>query len=384
LAALSLCLTAGVITAAPAQACAGLVTPGGSVRLLRTGTLAAFHNGVEHYVTSFKFEGGGAEFGSIVPLPGIPSDVVRGGDWTLQRLDREVNPQVAFATAAGASADRAAAPAEVVYETRIDALDITILKGGGRSVGDWARQHGFQLTPDAPELLDFYASRSPIFMAARFDADAARQRGQEQGDGTPIHLTIPLENPWVPLRILGLGNERDALVDADVFLLNDARPALLPTPGTGLGSGMVVLRDEPASPELLADLRADKGMEWVPEHMWFTAFRVGERTDRLRYDLAVDASGRGKPSLVAAGLRRPARPAPVTTVRPPTTPPPTTTTVAPTPPTVPDAEFAAPRPAAHHSDREAPVAGLAVATMGVLALAVATTGVFRRQRARAR
>src|SRR4051794_38255656 len=82
----------GGLVAGPASACAGLVTPGGNVRLVRTGTLAAYHGGVEHYITSFQFEGGGAEFGSIVPLPGIPSNVERAGDWTLQRLDRELNP----------------------------------------------------------------------------------------------------------------------------------------------------------------------------------------------------------------------------------------------------------------------------------------------------
>src|SRR4051812_11782720 len=46
------------LTASPVAACAGLVTPGGNVKLVRTGTLAAYHAGVEHYVTSFKFEGG--------------------------------------------------------------------------------------------------------------------------------------------------------------------------------------------------------------------------------------------------------------------------------------------------------------------------------------
>jgi hypothetical protein len=375
-------MSIGVISAGPAQACAGLVTPGGTVRLLRTGTLAAYHAGVEHYVTSFRFEGGGAEFGSIVPLPAIPTNVERGGDWTLQRLDREVNPQPAVAAAGRADTLAAASSAEVVYETRIDALDITILKGGGTSVGDWAREHGFQLTPDAPTVLDFYARRSPIFMAARFDAAAARDRGQQQGDGTPIHLTIPVRNPWVPLRILGLGNHGDNQIDADVYVLTDTHPTLLPDPGSALGAGLVPLRDEQASDQLLADLRSDKGMEWVPPHMWFTAFRVGERTDRLRYDLAVDASGRGRPSWVAAGLRRP-RPAPPTTVA--TTIPPTTLATAP-PATVPDLTFAAPIEAAQHSDRPArvPDVDLAVATMGVLAAAAATTAVLRRRRTRTR
>ena len=276
----------------------------------------------------------------------------------------------------------ASAKAEVVYETRIDALDITILKGGGASVGDWAREHGFRLTPDAPEVLDFYARRSPIFMAARFDAAAARDRGQEQGDGTPIHLTMPVSNPWVPLRILGLGNEADRRIDADVFLLTDKRPSLLPNPGSSLGAGLVPFRDEQASDQLLADLRSDKGMDWVPQSMWFTAFRVDERADRLSYDLAIDASGRSRPSLVAAGLRRPARPAPPTTVGTTTAP---TTTIAPAPTaTVPELTFAAPIETAQGTDRErrTSAADLGVATLAVLAASAATAGVLRRRRAR--
>ena len=377
-------LITSVLIAGPAAACAGLVTPGGNVRLVRTGTLAAYHAGVEHYITSFRFEGGGAEFGSIVPLPGIPTDVERGGDWTLQRLDREVNPPPEVQAGAPAGAGAAAEAATVIEETRIDALDITILKGGGASVGDWARQHGYRLTPDAPEVLDFYAERSPIFMAARFDAQAARDRGQQEGDGTPIHLTIPVANPWVPLRILGLGDSADTKIDADVYLLTDRTPALLPQPGTPLGFGLIPLRSEQASPQLLSDLRTDKGMEWVPQTMWFTAFRVGELAGRLRYDLAVDASGRGRPSLVAAGLRRPAAPAPQP-AHPPTTVAPTST-VAPT--TVTSAPELALGPAPDQaieptraSTEAAPVdLGLAAAGVGALAGAAVAAAVVTRRR----
>ena len=81
-----------MILAAPAAACGGLIGPNGAVNLLRTTTFAGYHDGVEHYVTAFAFAGGGGAFGSITPLPGIPTDVVRGGDWTLQRLVRETDP----------------------------------------------------------------------------------------------------------------------------------------------------------------------------------------------------------------------------------------------------------------------------------------------------
>ena len=217
-----------LITAAPVLGCGGLIGPNGAVNLLRTTTFAGYHGGVEHYVTSFEFAGGGGAFGSITPLPDIPNKVERGGDWTLQRLIRETDPAPATLDAFANVGQELRGEAEVLLETTIDALDITILRGGGDEVGLWAKNHGFRLPPDSPEVLDFYAERSPIFMAAAFDADAAAARGQAIGDGTPIHLTIPTDNPWVPLRILALGKAAAETVQADVYLLTDERPALLP------------------------------------------------------------------------------------------------------------------------------------------------------------
>ncbi|MGH2380611.1 MAG: DUF2330 domain-containing protein [Candidatus Limnocylindria bacterium] len=300
---LAVAVAALLITSAPTLACGGLIGPNGAVNLLRTTTFAGYHDGVEHYVTSFEFAGGGGAFGSITPLPGIPTDVVRGGDWTLQRLIRETDPvdDLAFrAVAAGESA--AADEAEVILETTIDALDITILRGGGDEVGLWAKNHGFRLPPDAPEVLDFYADRSPIFMAAAFDAGAAAARGQALGDGTPVHLTIPTDNPWVPLRILGLGKADGELVDADVYLLTDIRPVLLPKAGAFAESdGLILDHSAAATESLLADLRSDVGMEWVPDEAWLTKVVVDSEAGDLDFDLAIDASGAGRPSAIDAG-----------------------------------------------------------------------------------
>jgi hypothetical protein len=297
-----------VLGAGPALACGGLIGRNGSVNLVRTTTLAAWHDGVEHYVTAFKFAGAGGEFGSIIPLPGVPTNVERGGDWTLQRLVREVTPQPEFARAVSATSASAAADAQVLLETRIDALDVTVLKGGGQAVGEWATKNGFLLTPDTPEVLDFYARRSPIFLAARFNGEAAKQKGVAIGDGTPVHITIPTENPWVPLRILSVGRRPAERINADVFLLTDKRPAVLPG---DTAPGLVLDRQEPASSRLLTDLRTDKGMEWVPQSMWLSYLKVDALPSQLTYDLAVDATGAGKPSPEAAGFEagRPAPPA---------------------------------------------------------------------------
>jgi hypothetical protein len=293
-----------LLTAAPALACGGLIGPNGAVNLLRTTTFAGYHDGVEHYVTAFQFAGGGGAFGSITPLPGIPTNVERGGDWTLQRLVIETSPQPEGAFLALGAAASSRDSAEVLLETRIDALDITILRGGGDEVGIWAKENGFRLPPDAPEVLDFYAERSPIFMAASFDADAAAERGQAIGDGTPVHLTIPTDNPWVPLRILGLGKSGAETVEADVFLLTDVRPAMLPNPSDLLAnSGLALDHSAAASSQLLADLRSDEGMEWIPERAWLSKIRIDVSAATLRYDLAIDVSGRGTPSLQDAGFK---------------------------------------------------------------------------------
>ncbi|MGH2472541.1 MAG: DUF2330 domain-containing protein [Candidatus Limnocylindria bacterium] len=293
-----------IATTQPAAACAGLIGPNGAVNLLRTTTFAGYHNGIEHYVTSFQFAGGSGQFGSLIPLPGVPDKVEKGGAWTLQRLIRETRPVVLDAAFRSAQAAPAAGKAQVILEVRIDALDITVLKGGGAEVGQWATEHGFRLPPAAPEVLDFYANRSPIFLAAVFDADAAKARGQQIGDGTPVHVTIPTANPWVPLRILGLGKNADDRIDADVYLLTDKRPALLPYP---FANGMRLDHSAVATTSLLDDLRSDKGMEWVPQTGWLSKVAIDASASQLTYDLAVDAKGTS-PSRVAAGLEAPPSP----------------------------------------------------------------------------
>jgi hypothetical protein len=232
----------------------------------------------------------------------VPSSVEKGGDWTLQRLVRETEP-VAEADFLRLSAASAPGSAEELMKVRIDALDITVLRGGSAAVGQWASDHGFRLPPDAPEVLDFYAARSPIFLAAVFDADAATERGQAVGDGTPVHITIPTDNPWVPLRILALGKTAAERVEADVYLLTDRAPALLPSPDGN--NGLTLGHSAAATESLLTDLRSDRGMDWVPTDAWLSKVRIDAAAPQLAFDLAIDASGAGQPSRVAAGLDLP-------------------------------------------------------------------------------
>ena len=284
-----------IVPTAVAWACGGLVNPNGTVSLVRTTTLAGYRYGVEHYITAFEFQGGDQEFGSIVPLPDIPSKVRRGGDWTLQRLVREVTPPAPTSDGAG---EAQSGSAEELYETEIDSVKITILRGGGDAVGKWAKENGFALTPDAPEVLDHYARMSKIFMAARFDPKDAEESGKQAGDAVPIHLNIPTDDPWVPFRILALGQDRSTIVEADIFLLTKREPSLRPAPkDPGASSGTILERSERASSDLLRDLRSDRGarrgMKWVDRRkMWLTYLRINEEARDLTYDLSAHVPSR--------------------------------------------------------------------------------------------
>jgi Uncharacterized protein conserved in bacteria (DUF2330) len=300
IAAAALVLPVVVVSAAPAGACGGLVGENGTIELVRTTTLAAYSGGIERYVTAFEFAGEGAEVGSLTPLPDVPTEVTRAGDWTLQRLAQEVAPPPPDSAASVGDASAASGELEIVLETQVDALDITVIKGGGDEVGQWAIDNGFLLTPDAPEMLDYYAERSPVFMAAKFDATRAAELDQAAGDSTPIMATIPTDDPWVPVRILGLGLDGGRSIEADVFLLTDDEPTLLAG-----GTGMTLARSEEANDLLLDDLRSDVGMGWVPEDMWLSYLTVDAPAAELDYDLAVSTRPGVTPSLADAGVSAP-------------------------------------------------------------------------------
>ncbi|NNE75279.1 MAG: DUF2330 domain-containing protein [Acidimicrobiales bacterium] len=292
-------VTAMVALAPAAAACGFLVSANGSVKLLKTTTFVAWEDGIERYITNFAFEGDAEAFGTLIPLPAEPTDVQRAGDWTLQRLVREVSPPVDRELAAPALDFLAAegGRVEVILETKIDSLEVIVLKGGGQDVLAWVNDNGFNL-PEGPEtdhMLAYYGDRSPYFLAARFDADAAAADDFQSGDGIPVQITIPIDRPWVPLHILHGATPDQQVIEADVFLLTPDEPRLL------YGAGLNTVRSEPANDLLLDDLRSDQNMEWIPDSGWFTYLELDTKAGNLTYDLAISVDG-SQPSAVDAGL----------------------------------------------------------------------------------
>jgi len=285
--------------AAPAAACGGLVAPNGAVRLQRATTLVAWHDGVEHYLTSFTYEGDVSSVGYIVPLPSAPIEpVVAGGAWTLQRLERETHPapkNERFGLAAPSAAD---AGVQVLQQVQIDALNVTVVKGAGDDVLQWATGNGFSIEGDTRTHLLAYSRATPYFVAAKYDTAAAKARHQNSGDGTPVLITMRTAHPWVPFEVLALDGQQ---VQADLFLLSDT-PLYTSDVGAVIGQSSVgsevanapgfrMSFQERMNDALYHDLSTDRNMSWVPRDSWLTYLELNAPEEKVGYDMGVSSAG---------------------------------------------------------------------------------------------
>ncbi len=289
-----------VFQAFPALACGGLIAPDGDVRLARATTFVAWHNGIEYYLTTFTYQetntNSGASVGWIVPLPAVPLKIEEGGAWTLQRLNLETHPIVPNADLfAGV---QSASTAQVLQQVKIEALNITVLRGSGQAVLDWAKSNGFTVTGDTRTHLLMYAKGSPIFMAAKYDTAAARARHQIQGDGAPILITMRTPHLWVPLEVLALDGQQ---VQADIYLMTD-EPVNTSDVGAAIGQspvgteipgakGFTVAFQEKMNPTLFHDLSSDRNMGWVWQNSWVTYLSLDAPDTTVTYDLGIAPNG---------------------------------------------------------------------------------------------
>ncbi len=283
--------------ALPASACGSLLAPNGAIRLARASTLVAWHDGVERYMTSFTYQGDVTNLGWIVPLPTVPDKIEEGGGWTLQRLVRETHPvpvdDRVFAGAAGTPSQ-----AQVLQQVRVQALDITVVKGSGEEIINWATGNGFYLSDETRGHLLGYAKGSSIFMAAKYDTAAAKARGQLSGDGAPVLITMRTAHPWIPLEVLALEGQQ---VQADLYLLTD-EPLFTTDLGATIGQSSVgaevpgapgfrMAFQERMNPALYHDLSTDKNMGWVRSDGWLTYMSLDAPEPAVTYDMGVSATG---------------------------------------------------------------------------------------------
>ncbi len=286
-----------LLSAQSAFACGGLIAPDGDVRLDRASTLIAWHNGIEHYLTSFSYQGTEKNVGWIVPLPAVPEKIEDGGAWTLQRLNLESHPipQPLFSVRA---ATTSSSSAQVLQQVQIEALNVTVIKGSGEEIVNWATQNGFFLNNETHAHLLMYAKGSPIFMAAKYNTQLAADRHQLEGDGVPLLITMKTAHPWVPLEVLALDGQQ---VQADLYFLTDM-PLNTSDLNAHIGqsavgssvpgaTGLQLQFQEKMPAQLYQDLAGDRNMSWVWPDSWFTYMSLNAPSEQVTYDLGISSDG---------------------------------------------------------------------------------------------
>lgn len=282
-----------VVMSPAALACGFLVAENGAIRLdTFTAASVLTEEGDAHYVTAFSFNGSPESFGAVIPLPDIPYEVEKAPGWFLQRLVIETTPPTPVAD--GFAEVAAEAGAEVIAEYEVDSLDITILRGGGADVLAWADDNGFDLgvadgdpedLSDAVAMLEFYAERSPIFAAIRFDNERAIEQELQSGEGTPVRFSFhDQDQAWIPVKVLGFDKPGEEIVVADLFLMTPGQPTVLG--GLVPGTDITFQRAYGPGSDLVFDLTDDERAEWIPTS--FTLTRVDVRTEQrlLEWDIA--------------------------------------------------------------------------------------------------
>jgi hypothetical protein len=283
--------------ALPAAACGGLIAPNGAIRLERATTLVAWHDGVERYMTSFSYNGTASSFGWIVPLPAVPVKVEEGGGWTLQRLFRETHPQPAILDLPLGAVQADSKSVEVLQQVQVRALDITVLRGSGQGVLDWAASNGFAIDAETRAHVLQYAKGSPVFMAAKYNAGRAQQQRLIFGDGAPVLITLKVPHPWIPFEVLAAGQQ----VQADLYMLSDNPVntsewrALIGASGVGTtipgAEGFTLQFQERMTDSLYHDLSTDKNMGWVRRDSWLTYLSLNAPDEKVTYDMSVTPMG---------------------------------------------------------------------------------------------
>jgi Uncharacterized protein conserved in bacteria (DUF2330) len=232
-----------------------------------------------------------------VPLPAVPEKVEEGGGWTLQRLFRETHPQPPILDFGFAPKALSAGSAVVLQQVQIRALDITVMRGSGQGVLDWAASNGFAVDAETRAHVLQYAKGSPIFMAAKYNAGRAQKQRLLFGDGAPVLITMKIAHPWIPFEVLAAGQQ----VQADLYLLSD-KPvntsewrALIGASGVGTtvpgAEGFTLAFQEKMTDSLYHDLSTDKNMGWVRSDSWLTYLSLNAPDSKVTYDMSVTPMG---------------------------------------------------------------------------------------------
>jgi hypothetical protein len=289
----------------PAAACGGPLSAGQNIHLQKSETLVAWHNGTEYYMTNFTYTTSGdpKNFGWVLPLPAEPQKIEAGDLKTFETLHYDSQrPTFSFNLFSRGNTAGAPGGAQVLQQTRINSLDITIVKGNGSQIVEWATQNGFNVDEMTRAHLLQYAKASPIFMAAKYDLSSVTQEQKDKqlkgGVSTPVLLTIKTSQLWVPMELLAVEGQ---YTSADFYLLTDQPVHAsslnaklgISSEGSGIANapGLTLNYQGQLSDGAYTSIKGQTNMGWVWPKSWLTYLSLSAPGEKVTYDVGISPSG---------------------------------------------------------------------------------------------
>jgi hypothetical protein len=213
---------------APVQACGGFFCGQQPVDQTAERIVFAVGEGTTDMIVQLSFEGKAADFAWVLPLPAVP---VEGSldvfpQSALSALDAATAPVFWFdwsecgdlppAFGADASAPEDGGGVTVHVRETVGPFDTVVIEGtDADELVRWLRDNHFRVTEPMRPYIEAYVAEGNMLLALRLSP------GNEVSDIQPFRLSLPGENPSIPIRITSVAAEPE--MGILVFILADRR-----------------------------------------------------------------------------------------------------------------------------------------------------------------
>ncbi len=196
--------------------------------------IMVFDGGHEDLLLQVKYEGPVAEFGWLIPVPGLPT-VEKGSMKCFYELSQYTqkyfdagqrygrNKSSSYGVAGIDSAAAPEPPVKVIEIKTVGAYEIAVLSTKDTTALEkWLQEQHFSIPTNATAIIDEYVQRHWFFVAAKVNLQQDRQnlaasaQGLSSGELNPLHIRFDTEQCVYPLKI-SAGNGRPTEVQVYVL-----------------------------------------------------------------------------------------------------------------------------------------------------------------------
>lgn len=174
----------------------------------------------ETMILQVKYSGNVKDFAWVIPLPSLPEEnsIQVEADSIFTLLHKRTQPKVYRVSSSnygwgggrklgndsGEMEEIPSAQVQVWHNLAVGPYQVEVISGSSTQVlGDWLNNHGYNYSPVADAVLDFYIQKNWYFMATKVmvESEANINNSTFQAGLPALKVTFPTNKPVFPLRI---------------------------------------------------------------------------------------------------------------------------------------------------------------------------------------